>query len=66
MDELSLIKLLLGSVSMLCVLRLFIVAFLGDGQAGPAIGRLLRGLEAPPETEAKRQKGVRERRGWPH
>ncbi len=43
MDELSLIKLLLGSVLMLCVLRLFIVAFLGDGQAGPVIGRLLRG-----------------------
>ena len=61
MNELSLIKLLLVSVSMLCVIRLFVVAFLGDAQAGPAIGRLLRGGNAPHETDAKRRKGVREK-----
>ena len=44
MNELSLIELLLGSVSMLCVLRLFVVVFLGDSQAGPMIGRHLRRL----------------------
>ena len=45
MNELSLIELLLGSISMLCVLRLFVVVFLGDGQAGPIIGRHLRRLD---------------------
>jgi hypothetical protein len=45
MNELSLIELLLGSVSMLCVLRLFVVVFLGDSQADPIIGRFLRRLD---------------------
>ncbi len=44
MNELSLIELLLGSVTMLCVIRLFVVVFLGDGQAAPIIGRHLRRL----------------------
>jgi hypothetical protein len=44
MNELSLIELLLASVSMLCVLRLFVVVFLGDSQADPIISRHLRRL----------------------
>jgi hypothetical protein len=45
MNELSLIELLLGSVAMLCVLRLFVVVFLGDSQADPIIGRFLQRLD---------------------
>ena len=41
MNGLSIIELLLASFSMLCVLRLFVVVFLGDGQAGPVISRVL-------------------------
>ena len=42
MNGLSIIELLLASFSMLCVLRLFVVVFLGDGQAGPVISRSFR------------------------
>ena len=66
MNELSLLKLLLVAVSMLCVLRLFVFMLLGDAQSGPGIGRLLRRQNVPPETDAKRRKGVCESRRSRH
>ncbi|MFY9656925.1 MAG: hypothetical protein WAK01_10105 [Methylocystis sp.] len=56
MNELSLIELLLGSVSILCVLRLFVVVFLGDSQADPIIGRLFRRLN---QTGSDRKASVK-------
>jgi hypothetical protein len=58
MTDVALIKLLLLSFSMVGVLRLFVVAFVGDCQAGPAIGRILRRLNAASEIDAEeRQDG---------
>jgi hypothetical protein len=62
MIEVTLAKLILLSLSIVGVLRLFVVVFLGDGQTGPAIGRFMKRLNASSNMGAVRESGASQRR----
>jgi hypothetical protein len=61
MTEVSLFKLLLFSLSMLGVVRLLVVVFLGDDQAGPAIYRIMWRRNASWGNDAEKRKNAGER-----
>lgn len=56
MTGLALIKVLLLSLSMVGLERLFVVVFLGDSRVGPAIGRIKRRRDVSPATDLKKGK----------
>ncbi len=51
MTSLALIKVLLLSLSMVGLARLFVIVFLGDSRVGPAIGRIRRRQDVSPATD---------------
>ena len=61
MTEVSLFKLLFFSLSMLGVVRVLVVVFLGDDQAGPAIYRIVRQLNVGSGNDAETRKNAGER-----
>ena len=62
MIDVALVKLILLSLLMVGVVRLFVVMFLGDGQAGPVIGGFLKRLHASSDVGAVRGSGASQRR----
>lgn len=55
MTYVALIKLLLLSLSIVGVVRLLVVAFVGDDKVGPAIGRIMRRLKTSSGIDARKQ-----------
>ncbi len=62
MIDVGLVKLILLSLLMVGMVRLFVVVFLGDGQTGPAIGRLMKRLNASSGMGAATKSGASQRR----
>jgi hypothetical protein len=61
MTEVSLFKLLFFSLSMLGVVRLLVVVFLGDDQTDPAIYRIMQRWNASRGNDAENRKNAGER-----